>query len=186
MPSASPRAVAATGCSAEEEQRLQQEGWRLCISWWPGRGQTLEHPAVQRLMAAGTAGPADAAGTAASLHATAAASVPAASDAGLAAAGAGDEGSPEPAAGGSGSLASEPVSQQVAGSSPAPLQTSVLLFCRGGSAPYVFCGRLRPAAASSPPGDRAGRGSGSCILWELADRHVLLASSTFRQLLGLQ
>lgn len=58
---------------------------------------------------------------------------------------------------------------------------SVLLFCRAGSQPYIFCGRLQAADV-----DAAASGSGARITWSLADAEALLlggGGAAFRQLL---
>lgn len=89
------------------------------MTWWPGRGRTLDHPAVQRLLAA--------AAEPASVSA-----VPAgASEDGAA----GPDPDHDPGAAGDGS---QPMQQK-----------AVLLFVRAGSSPYVFCGRLKLAALNN-------------------------------------
>ena len=195
----------------EEEQ--EQDEQRLCMTWWPGRGQSLQHPVIQRLLAAGSAG---------SDHPAAAA--------GLA------EGVGEAAGVGAtaqgGELEGAEQEEEEEGEVEQQEQTAVLLFCRAGSSPFVFCGRLRPAGVGAPPepvapaaGAAAGEGTwgssgiqqaawqqppagtgsasiasdsgtdggGSCcITWELTDAGSLLdvsdgatgsASSAFQQML---
>lgn len=71
------------------------------------------------------------------------------------------------------------------GGGDAPQPRSVLLFCRAGSQPYVFCGRL--LAAATDTGDSAGSGgNGLHVTWALADTAAMLAgggSPAIRQLL---
>ena len=144
-----PGALPATGACVEDEAAWLQQGRRLCITWWPGRGQTLEHPAVQRLLAAAAS----------------------------------DPGAPEAA-----EAPALPGGEAAEGNGDAtPRRSAVLLFCRAGGAPYTFCGRLLPAAVSSPPADQLSiRSAGCCITWQLADADALLASATFRRLAGLR
>ena len=127
----------AAGAGNEEQQGDQQqeqpnddEEQRLCMTWWRGRGQSLQHPVIQRLLAAGAAGD----------------SQPAAAAAGAAA---GEEAT---GAGDSGQKGEQLQAQQQ--------QTAVLLFCRAGSSPFVFCGRLRPAGVGSPPEPVAAASAG--------------------------
>lgn len=84
------------------------------------------------------------------------------------------------------------------GSSPPAEATqhkaAVLLFCRAGSNPYVFCGRLQLAAAGGLSAQAAAAAapsdSGVSLTWELADAAALLgvgksgsAGDAFLQLL---
>jgi hypothetical protein len=120
--------AAAAGIAGNDEQQGDQQQeqpdddddqQRLCMTWWPGRGQSLQHPVSQRLLAAGAAGDSQPA-------AAAAAEADASS------------------ASGSGQEGEQDLGQRQE-------QAAVLLFCRAGSSPFVFCGRLRPAGVGSPP-----------------------------------
>ena len=155
---------------------LWRRGWRLCTTWWPGRGQTAEHPVIQRLLAAGSSG------SPGTLPAAAAAAGAAAEDMLLPGAssssgggGGGGDGVPEGAA----------AQQQQQGQQelePGEGQQAVLLFCRAGNSPYAFCGRLRLAAAAAGGGSGGGSDSGGGgrwdaggpIVWELADAPAML------------
>jgi hypothetical protein len=151
-------------------------GWRLGVTWWAGRGQTEEHPAVRRLLAAGGAPLAAATNEAeAAGGQQAAAAEPHPQELPTAAASAAD-----------GAATSGEADFTASGSAQPP--PAVLLFCRGGSTPYVFCGRLQPVAVGTAPSGVAAYSSsrsGCCITWELADGGALLGSAAFRALLQL-
>ncbi len=153
---------------------MWRQGWRLCMSWWPGRGQTEEHPVIQRLLAAAGSSSSSSGGGGSSGTSTAnevAAPVAEATVAGA------DE-------------------QQQQQQQQQP-QQAVLLFCRAGGGPYAFCGRLRLAEAApntSSSGNSSGSGSSRAglagdgsLCWELVDAPAMLSGeaggTTFAQLL---
>jgi hypothetical protein len=181
------------GGSIEHRQQLQRDGWRLCMTWWPGRGQTPEHPVVRRLLAAGDIMAA---------NGSAAAGLPAGMDAAGELADAG-----QPAGQLNGMLPSEQGSDGM-GSTAAPAEAlapsrapaaavelmdgvpatqprAVLLFCRAGGEPYTFCGRLVVAEVSAPADGGGARSAGCCITWQLSDAGELLQEEGFCRLLQL-
>lgn len=140
---------------------MWRQGWRLCMSWWPGRGQTEEHPVIQRLIAAGSSSSSSSGGVC-SGGSMAAGAVEAAEADALA-----------------------------AGAEQQQQQQAVLLFCRAGGGAYTFCGRLRLATAaasgssSSTSADSSTNGSGDesrpglaadgSLCWELIDAPAMLS-----------
>ncbi|GAB4817431.1 hypothetical protein N2152v2_004477 [Parachlorella kessleri] len=200
---AEPAAAYHQGKQQEQDQQRYRAGDALYITWWPGRGQTLEHPVMQRML--GHPAP----GFCAAVSASTSGSSPAAAAGwGVLAALHGMEGrgpawetppaskQPGPALGGSPSTAWEDEAQgheqqQQQQQQQQGLQISnraeVLLFCRPAAGPYVFCGRLGKASAVACLGSNQGDGgAASCIVWQLLDWPRLQGQPAFEHLLSLQ